>query len=228
MKMHVFCTDTDTLSIRYDIDVPKIEDKKKQVKKLHSKFLEEYPNKRILEVSTRSGEQLGQQLSAFNLKYYHPKRKQFISVESAYQASKVFDSGEQFTDLYDADSYTAKMDKRLWGKKIISYKFHNQHFDIEPPTFFYNWLYLKTLQQNKHLLNGLIKYDSFTDTAGNLSKSINCQARSCAIAVSLLDKGLFNKALQNLNNFREIVYCKEEPVIEIVSGPQQYCLFEFA
>lgn len=226
--MHVFCSDDETLSIRYDLDVPQVEDKKKQVKKLHAAFLEEYGNKKILEVSTRSSEKIGQQLSAFNLKYYHPKRGKYISVESAYQASKVFDNGEQYTELYDVDSYKAKMDSRLFGRKPVAYKFHNQPFDIDPPTFFYNWLYLKTLQQNRHVLNEMIKYDSFTDTAANMNRSINCQARACAIAISLINKGIFDEALKNLNIFRKIVYSKDEPIVEIEKGQQQYRLLEFA
>ena len=65
----------------------------------------------LLEVSTKSEEKLGQRLSAFNLKIQTEIGE--ISIESAYQGSKVFKAGGPFTDIYAKDSRSAKKDERL-------------------------------------------------------------------------------------------------------------------
>ncbi len=61
----------------------------------------------LLEISTKSDELLGQRLSAFNLKIETDMGE--ISVEAAFQGSKVFEQGGPFTDIYRKDSYAAKI-----------------------------------------------------------------------------------------------------------------------
>src|SRR5438309_9713055 len=55
----------------------------------------------VLEISTKSPDSLGVSLSAFNLALRTPQG-QPISVESAFQGSKVFERGGPFRDLYQA------------------------------------------------------------------------------------------------------------------------------
>ena len=59
-----------------------------------------------LEVSTKSNEKLGQRLSAFNLKI--DTKIGEITIESAFQGSKVFEHGGPYTDIYKKDSRDAK------------------------------------------------------------------------------------------------------------------------
>lgn len=212
MIKQVFVSDDDILSIRHDVSVPEM-DKHELVHFLHDRFLSAYPEKKILEVSTRGNKEEGKALSAFNLCYTLKKSGQRISVESAYQGSKVFTDGSTYPELFSKNPYTAKMDKRLWGKQIAFYLFYKQRFEVYPPTLFYNWLYLKTLQVNPQVWDTIKEYDAYTDTAGDMNRSINCQARACAIAHSLFKLGLFEVALENLDNFKKIVCNHEEPVL---------------
>jgi len=52
----------------------------------------------------------------------------------------------------------------------------------------------------------LTKYDAFSDIEFNPKKSINCQARTCAILVSLINLDLLDKAMESPSNFNKIVY----------------------
>ena len=73
---------------------------------------------------------------------------------------------------------------------------------------FYDWLYINALRSNKELANEVIKYNSFTDIVFNPKKSFNCQARSCAIFVSLYNNSLLEKALKSKESFLEVIYKK--------------------
>ena len=68
--------------------------------------------------------------------------------------------------------------------------FLGRQFPITPPTFFYDWLYINTLLKNEELLPQVVKRDSFTDIEFNPEKSINCQAYSVALLVSMLFRGI--------------------------------------
>ena len=52
----------------------------------------------------------------------------------------------------------------------------------------------------------IINYDFFTDIEFNHEKSLNCQARSAAIFVSLYQKGLLEECLADIVKFEECVY----------------------
>src|ERR1700728_4101293 len=72
--------------------------KEKNIEALH-KAAEAAGYHNILEVSTKSAHKRGQHLSAFHLKVT-TERLGEISLESAFQGSKVFENGGPFTDLY--------------------------------------------------------------------------------------------------------------------------------
>ena len=173
--------------------------------------------KNILEVSTKSDNKLGWQLSAFNLMLDFDFDKK-ISLECAFQGSKVFENNVQYKDLYLVESIAAKKDERLKKSgNIIGFEYEGDFWDNEPKTAFYDYLYIKTLYDNyRDIIYELIKFDTFTDIEFNPKKSINCQARTCAILVSLYKMDLLEKALNSKNDFIKIVYKKE---------PQQLSLF---
>ena len=126
----------------------------------------------LLEISSKSLQELGVKLSAFNLKF--EKEEKFISVESAYQGSKVFENDGPFHDLYNASSRDAKTDERLHNSGAFkSYCFFGDNFPDEPITAFYDWLYLIALIENPILSRQLKKYTGFSDIAFNPKKSIN-------------------------------------------------------
>ena len=90
-----------------------------------------------------------------------------------------------------------KKDIRLQNSGRLQYFcFDKRNFELNPTTYFYDWLYINTLHLHSELTGQLIAYDSFTDIEFNPDKSINCQARSAAIYVSLYRNGLLDEALK--------------------------------
>ena len=158
----------------------------------------------LLEVSTKSDELLGQRLSAFSLKIETDDGA--ISIESAFQGSKVFEKGGPYTDLYKKNAREAKKDTRIrTAGTIIGFSFMGIDWPLIPKTAFYDWLYLKALQPHQEYLEKLFKYRGFTDIEFNPKKSINCQARTCALLVSLMKLNSLDYALSSQDNFIDIV-----------------------
>ena len=178
--------------------------KRKCINSLHNAYLVKHTNKNILEISSKSENELGVKLSAFNL-MMHLNGKTF-SVESAFQAGKIFEFGGPYTDLLDKPSIVAKRDDRLKNSgRIVGFIFDGEDFAINPPTYFYNWLYINALNENEDLAEQIIKYDAFTDIAFNPQKSLNCQAAAAALYVSLKRQNLLDKALTNKDEFLKII-----------------------
>ena len=69
---------------------------------------------------------------------------------------------------------------------------------------FYDWLYCSALEQNLPQAEALLDYEAFTDIEFNPDRSINCQAASAAIYVSLVKKDLITEAMKSCKNFIEI------------------------
>jgi len=154
----------------------------------------------LLEVSTKSDEKIGQRLSAFNLRIETPLGK--ISIESAYQGSKVFEKGGPYTDIYDMDSRSAKGDERLkTSGALAGFDFFSQKWPLVPKTAFYDWLYLSALESHQDFLKTLFVYKGFTDIEFNPAKSLNCQARTCALLVSLIKLEALSDALRSQGDF---------------------------
>ncbi len=185
-----------------------ISQKQKSIDSLHENFIEKYKDKKILEISSKSRDTLGIKLSAFNLMINTPKGKEY-SVECAFQSSKVFETGGPYKDILYMTSREAKKDKRLRESgKLISFKFYNVQWELEPKTLFYDWLYINALYIKKDLANEVLKFDAFTDIEFNHLKSINCQARSAALFVSLSRQGLLEKAIVSQLNYKNIILNK--------------------
>ena len=159
----------------------------KSIDSLHQAANQHHNIKRILEISSKSRSSLGIKMSAFNLKLEHNCKT--MSVESAFQGSKVFSNSGPFQDLYDRDSMSAKKDPRISRSgDLIGFKFFELLFPLKPITFFYDWLYIEALKQNKDLAKQLMNFEGFSDIAFNPKKSLNCQAKSAALYVALSRK----------------------------------------
>lgn len=183
-----------------------VSQKQKSVISLHKEIKRIYTESKILEVSSKSESELGVSLSAFNL-MIKTKKENFFSVESAFQASKIFEKGGPYIDLLERSSLEAKKDSRLKNSgNITGFKYFERCFPINPSTFFYNWLYINTLSTHKLLADEVMDYDIFTDIEFNPNKSINCQAEAIAIFVSLKKRNELNEALKSVDNFKKIVY----------------------
>jgi GrpB-like predicted nucleotidyltransferase (UPF0157 family) len=66
----------------------------------------------LLEISSKSDREIGRRLSAFHQRI-HLKDGRVVSLECAFQGSKVFESGGPFADLLDTEPRDAKRDVRL-------------------------------------------------------------------------------------------------------------------
>ncbi|OKL47351.1 hypothetical protein BM477_06695 [Boudabousia marimammalium] len=182
-----------------------VSQKQKSIASLHEAYLAQHSTTRIIDISSKSPDDLGVQLSAFNLMITHSRGQ--YSVESAFQASKCFEHGGPYEDLLMATSREAKRDSRLHQSgSLTGFRFYKYTFPLEPKTYFYDWLYAKALQGRHELLEKIVEYDAMTDIEFNPAKSINCQARSVAKVVGLFRKGLLESALESPARFLEIGY----------------------
>ena len=177
--------------------------KKKNIAALHEAAVELglYP---LLEVSTKSELELGRRLSAFSLKIDTEIGE--ISLESAFQGSKVFKDGGPYIDIYEGEAWAAKKDERLKSSgPLVGFDFFGQKWPLVPKTAFYDWLYLSALQPHQDFLKCLDSFKGFTDIEFNPLQSINCQARTCALLVSLMKLNALDDALRSQGDFIAMV-----------------------
>ena len=179
-----------------------ISQKQKSIKSLHEKAKQKLNVKDILEISSKSNEEVGKLASAFNLKFSWQGKNS--SVESFYQGSKVFKHAGPFTDLYEKSSKSAKKDKRIKDSgDLLGFSFFDEKWTLEDD--FYTWIYLIGLTQNKKLSESLLQYEAFTDIEFNEKKSFNCQAYSAAFYVSLVKNKKMNfHQIQSTLEFKKI------------------------
>lgn len=164
--------------------------KQKNVNAIHAAFAKRYPEKKVLEISSKSMQEGGEALSAFNLKKYVPSLGKSVPVESIYHAGKVFQHGGPYLDLLTATPKRAKHDERLHTSgNLIGFEFEGKCFPLKPSSAFYDYLYINALLENEDLIPIVLSYDGFTDIEFNPNKSIGCQARSAAIFSSLYRRG---------------------------------------
>lgn len=182
--------------------------KKKNVAALHQAAERQEGLRPLLEVSTKSSTQLGKQLSAFNLTI-EPGAGDCgaISLEAAYQGSKVFAGGGPYKDIYKKCARDAKTDPRIRESgELNAFDYFGEAWPSEPKTAFYDWLYVSALMPHQaDLREKLCRYAGFTDIEFNPKKSINCQARACALFVSLLMLGKLGEAQPSQDDFIEWV-----------------------
>jgi len=163
----------------------------------------------ILEVSTKSMQRIGTELSAFNLTITSENHGEIL-LEAAFQGSKVFDETGQDSFLYDLKS-GAEIKKRVGAKSdqtLTQFAFNGEIWGLEPKTAFYDWLYLQALHQRDNegdITNSLKGYGAFTDIEFNPKRSINCQARSCAMFLALRHRNLLDDALSDKSSFLQVL-----------------------
>ena len=161
--------------------------------------MSEEQNYKILEISSKSRNDLGKKLSAMSLK--KQTKSGLAYVESVFQSSAIYldkKTSQQigpFPEYQSIDGRTCKKTiKNLSeGMVRIGYEYDGIHFDISKghPSLFYDYIYITSLleEQNQPMVKALLdgKYIAFTDLA---TKSINTQARSAAIFVGMVYAGI--------------------------------------
>jgi hypothetical protein len=180
--------------------------KKKSVESLHQSAIAVSICKHPLEVSSKSIDSLGVELSAFNLTIKTEKQRREFTVEAAYQSSKKFEQGGPYKDLLFGTSIAAKRDPRLKESgAIVAFEFFGQVWSLEPKTAFYDWIYINALKKNSWAVERLSDYDAFTDIEFNPNKSINCQAYSVALFKALEGRGILKEAIESKESFLEVI-----------------------
>lgn len=158
----------------------------------------------LLEISTKSENKRGRHMSAFHMAVPTENYGR-IKLELAFQGSKVFENGGPFTDLYlkgEKEIGEAKRDPRLRESgALIGFRFEGINFPLEPKTVFYDWLYCSFLSDYREWARKLYDYAGFTDIEFNPHRSINCQARSAALFLSLMERGELDEVLESPSAF---------------------------
>lgn len=202
-----------------------VSQKQKNITAIHERFILSYPESSVLEISSKSMQAHGKDLSAFFLKKYVPHLGKSVPVECVFQAGKVFKGGGPYTDILEKTPKEAKRDDRLkTSGTLAAFKFEDKEFPLSPKTLFYDYLYINALLENPELIDVVMQYDAFTDIEFNPDRSINCQAKAAATFVSLQRLGLLDK-VKDPEQFRELMLYKttakekeEKPLPELKVG----------
>lgn len=216
-KRPIFISDTSSEKYITEVEVEfefyngfSLDQKQKSIKSLHEAAKSNGIND-LLEVSTKSPNELGNLLSAFNLSFLD-KNNKIVYLESIFQGSKVFENDDgPHKDLYRLFPQDVKKDTRIdRSKKITKFEYEGQVWESEPKTAFYDWIYLNALKfnidnSNNPIYKKILNFSAFTDIEFNPKKSINCQARSCALFVSLYKKNKLEIALESKESFLDII-----------------------
>lgn len=182
-----------------------ISQKQKSIRSMHESVNKMDKSLQILEVSTKSTNPTGVALSAFNLKFYEINTDMEYPLENIFQSSKVFERGGPYRDLLNVHPKDAKRDERLKSSgNLIHFNYKDTIWEREPKTMFYDWIYISSLYRNESLSKKILEFNAFTDIEFNQEKSINCQARSAAIFVSLSKLGKLEEVLNNKEELKKI------------------------
>lgn len=180
--------------------------KQKSIAALHQAAVRLQLCSKPLEISTKSQVSLGVSLSAFNLKGKTPKKGRAFTVETVFQSAKVFDRGGPYRDLMYGTSKSAKTDPRIKESgRLVGFDLFGDHWDLEPKTAFYDWIYINALARNPKIAAGLADYDSFTDIEFNPKRSINCQAYSVALFRSLTMRNMVQEVLSDKTTYLKAI-----------------------
>ena len=118
-----------------------VSQKQKSIESLHNAILKADINARPLEVSTKSKEAIGVNLSAFNLKLNN------YPLENIFQSAKVFENGGPYLDLLDVLPKEAKRDERLrHSGDLRAFRYQNEDFPLIPKTAFYDFIYISAVK----------------------------------------------------------------------------------
>ncbi|MEB6340149.1 hypothetical protein BUZ94_12935 [Mammaliicoccus sciuri] len=185
------------------------EQKQKSIEDLHQQFLKENITDDLLEVSSKSIEDIGIKASAFNLKIKTIKGHLFC-VEQVFQSSKVYKKAGSQNYLLEKGYSSTEMKQKLrkidTNDSMTKYSSFGHDYPLEPKTLFYNWLYINALNQNPEVAKEILEYEAFTDIEFNPKRSFNCQAEACAIYVSLVKRKKLQEALKSIDDFEKFIY----------------------
>lgn len=182
--------------------------KQKNVQNLHQKIADQFQvsTDEILEVSTKSLDEIGKMLSSINLKFMIDGVEYYF--ESVYQSSKVFQDGLfgriQHPEWIKLQSFESKKLAREKNLPLVEFNFNGQIFPLKPETMFFDWLYIKCLSQ-LNIDFVLDQYNYFTDIEFNPLKMISTQAQALCKYKYLRNNNLIEDFLKNPVEFYDEV-----------------------
>ncbi len=141
--------------------------------------------RRTLEISSRSADRLGRDLSAMNLPAADDPHGR--PVEAVYQAAKCYGDGGPDTHLSQS-GYEAKRrdrERRRQGP-LAGFRHEGRQWPAETGSAFYDWLWTRSaLRQCGHgVIERLRRYDGFTDQF-HRPGAVACQAKAAAIVAGM-------------------------------------------
>lgn len=74
--------------------------------------------------------------------------------------------------------------------RLTGFQFYGVNWGLEPQTAFYDWLYISALKKKPEYVEELLSFSAFSDIEFNPERSINCQAYSVALYLSLYQRNL--------------------------------------
>lgn len=178
-----------------------VSQKQKSINSLHTAIKTKHPGLNVLEISTKSPLIEGVDLSAFNLTL------DGRPLECVFQSSKVFEGGIKHEFLLNEDPREAKRYNKEFGSKLEKFNYKGEDFPLNPPSLFYDYIYIQALIHGDKDFSYVINYDAFTDIEFNEKKQINCQARACAIYAYLLRNSKVEYYTSSIEKFKELYGC---------------------
>ena len=163
----------------------------------------------ILEVSTRSTNRLGRGLSAFNIMFDGKP------LECIYQHSKFYVNNATDEIIYDdydgINPVQAKKNANSLNKKYgkhIGFYYKNKYLTIDPPFYFYDWLYAVAFHSlfltAPTLSDELEMFTGYTDMFQRKEPLANSQARSLAVCLTLNELNKLETFVKSPKEFKSL------------------------
>ncbi len=178
--------------------------KRKSVDAMQHAIMATESGGKILEVSKESTSDLGIKLSSINLMYKTREGKSY-PVLNIFESSKVFEFGGPYRGLLTADPNDLKNDVRLKDSgRLLGFHFEDVPYSLTPRSLFFDYIYIKALNDRKTIHDELLNYDMITDVTYQMGKMFASSARACAYFISLKKTNLIDEALESTDSFKEI------------------------
>lgn len=158
-------------------------------------------NLRVLEISSRSDEEIGRSLSAMRLPAARSDDERRLPVESIYQAAKCY--GEQGPGEALSNGFNAKRHDRERRRAggLTGFEHGGTFWPTGSGSAFYDQLWIKAAADGGNELTGRLEgYDGFSDQFHRPGQSVACQARAAAILVGLERAGRL-QSVQDVNDW---------------------------
>lgn len=179
---------------------------RKSIRSLHNEIRNSGYDK-VIEVSTKSEDEVGRKLSPFNLMVNI--EGEILPVESVYHGSKVFNDNGNMVRISECEYMKPCKIKQFIREtigvrnlKLVEFNIKGKkRFDLSSKGMCFDYIHILGASQNEELGNEIMKYDCFTDLMFKRENGIGCQARSCAMYKYLRTSGLVDRFLEKPYEF---------------------------